>query len=122
MLRRTAADLGTLGGTYSEGLAINASGQVAGTSYLAGNAYVDAFLYTGAPNTGGQMADLGRLGGTYSHGYAINGAGQVAGGSQTAGGAEHVFLYTGTPGVGGHMIDLDAWLDATNLQKAPSGR
>jgi probable HAF family extracellular repeat protein len=66
-------DLGTLGGDYSSGNAINARGQVTGTADLAGNVH-HAFLYSG-----GQMTDLGTLGGDYSSGNAINARGQVTG-------------------------------------------
>ena len=108
-------DLGTLGGMTSIGWAINASGQVAGQSQIAGSSAHHAFLYTGTPGSGGVMADLGTLGGTNSYGYAINVSGQVAGYSHLSDNAtRHAFLYTGTPGAGGHMIDLDVWLDANN--------
>ena len=49
-------DLGTLGGTQSAGSGVNASGQVVGFSYLAGEATYDAFLYSG-----GVMTDLNNL-------------------------------------------------------------
>ena len=53
-------DLGTLGGAYSDGFGINASGQVTGWSYTTGDAADHAFLYDGT------MHDLGTLGGTHS--------------------------------------------------------
>jgi probable HAF family extracellular repeat protein len=43
-----------LGGVSSTAYAINASGQVVGYSYTAGNVALDAFLYSG-----GAMQDLG---------------------------------------------------------------
>jgi probable HAF family extracellular repeat protein len=73
-------------------VAINESGQVAGT--LNGR----AVLWT--PNEG--MLDLGTLGGVSSRAYAINARGHVAGSSTTATGATHAFLWT--PGTG--MEDL----------------
>jgi probable HAF family extracellular repeat protein len=86
------ADLGTLGGIGSVGLAINASGQVTGRSVLADNASMHAFLYDGT-----SMKDLGTFGGTYSFGLGINDSGHVTGESFTAGDATHfAFLYDGT--------------------------
>jgi probable HAF family extracellular repeat protein len=51
------ADLGTLGGSASVGEAINRRGQVAGYSYIAGNADTHAFIYIGKPGCG-KMIDL----------------------------------------------------------------
>jgi probable HAF family extracellular repeat protein len=51
------ADLGTLGGSQSIGLAINATGQVAGWSYTPADAALHAFVYAG-----GKMVDLNSLG------------------------------------------------------------
>jgi probable HAF family extracellular repeat protein len=50
-------DLGTLGGTYSYGYGINASGQIAGTASTGGNA------------ADGTMTDLGTLGGRQRGGH-----------------------------------------------------
>ena len=85
-------DLGTLGGLYSEGRGINASGQVTGGSVTAGNHAIHAFLYSQ-----GMMQDLGSLGDhtSYSRGTDINSSGQVTGYSElTRDGAEHAFLYS----------------------------
>ena len=82
-------DLGTLGGTHSDGHGINASGQVTGYSRTTGDAAYHAFLYDGT------MHDLGTLGGTDSYGLGINDSGQVTGYSHTTGDATyHAFLYT----------------------------
>src|SRR5207247_7755946 len=79
----TAADLGTLGGSFSEEFAINSSAQVVGGSYTAGG-NLHAYLYSG-----GRMTDLGTLGGGQSNAFAINNRGDVAGWSDTGGGATH---------------------------------
>ncbi|HEV2294792.1 MAG TPA: PEP-CTERM sorting domain-containing protein [Tepidisphaeraceae bacterium] len=104
-------NLGTLGGDFSTGNAINNSGQVTGWSRSA-NGLGRAFLYTPAPG-GGTMANLGTLsavGG--SIGYAINDAGQVVGDStfdDTY--RQRAFLYTGTPGSDGTMHNLGVLYD-----------
>ena len=89
-------DLGTLGGNYSKGLAINNNGQVTGFSFTANTSH--AFLYSN-----GAMMDLGTLpGGLGSAGYGINDSGQVVGYSDhIAQGYWHGFLYSD-----GKMMDL----------------
>jgi probable HAF family extracellular repeat protein len=89
-------DLGTLGGSNSHALAINASGHVAGNSQTAGDAASHAFLWSG-----GGMQDLGTLGGVNSTAFAMNASDQVTGSSQTPGGFLRAFLWTG-----GSMLDL----------------
>jgi probable HAF family extracellular repeat protein len=104
----SVTDLGTLGGTYSYGLSINNSGQVAGYSTTAGNAVDHAFLYSG-----GTMTDLHTLGGTISIAFGINNNGQVVGYSDTVGNvAAHAFLYSG-----GTMTDLGT-LDSGTFSEA----
>jgi len=88
-------DLGTLGGEYSVGLAINDAGQVAGYSTKADGHY-RAFLWSG-----GTMSDLGTLGADYSAGYAIDSLGRVGGSSMTADGRSHAFVWSA-----GTMRDL----------------
>jgi len=92
----TATPLPTLGGTSTQGYGINDRGQITGRSYIAGNAAVHAFLYSG-----GAMTDLGTLGGTNSEGRGINNAGQVTGWAQRRGSEPHAFLYSA-----GTMSDL----------------
>src|ERR1043166_449418 len=87
-------NLGTLGGSDSEGDAINVGGQVAGSSATAGDLVGHAFRYTDTPGSGGVMADLGTLDhGAVSYGYGINASGQVAGFSyiDTDNGDYHAF-------------------------------
>jgi probable HAF family extracellular repeat protein len=98
-------NLGSFGG-FSVGMAINASGQVAGYSSMPPNDLERAFRYDGNPARGGTMRNLLTLGGTRSYGRGINNSGQVAGFSETAAGPEHAFRYDGTPGIGGVMRDL----------------
>ena len=88
-------DLGTLGGSFSDAAAINASGQVVGSSTV-GTA-THPFLYSG-----GHMTDLGTFGGTSGAASGINHAGQVVGTASSTGDTiSHAFLYAG-----GKMTDL----------------
>lgn len=87
--------IGTLGGDYSHGAAINSAGEVVGDSSLGGEATRHAFLYSK-----GTMTDLGTLGGDLSWARGINNRGQVVGASYTNDSA-HAFLYSG-----GLMTDL----------------
>jgi probable HAF family extracellular repeat protein len=95
-LQYTVTDLGTLGGTTSEAMALNDAGQVVGSSTLA-NGQTHAFLYSG-----GTMTDLGTLGGNFSQAAGINSAGQVVGQSTDANGNTRAFLSSG----GGPMTDV----------------
>jgi probable HAF family extracellular repeat protein len=87
-------DLGTLGGSHSWASAINDSGQVVGSSYLAGDQNHHAFLYMDA-----KMTDLGTLGGTSSRANGINESGQVVGWSDNSSGQRRAFLYDGANGM-----------------------
>jgi probable HAF family extracellular repeat protein len=87
-------DLGTLGGSTSAAVDINASGQVIGMSDVAGGGQ-HGFLWS----SGGGMQDLASLlGSAASSVAAINDAGQIAGSYVAPGGETHAFLYT--PGSG----------------------
>ena len=86
-------DLGTLGGTNSDGWAINAHGQVVGSSDISGDSAEHAFLYDDT-----SMLDLGTLGGTYSQAMGINSSGIVVGESYSTATStsSDAFLYDGS--------------------------
>lgn len=67
-------DLGNLGGTISWAVWLNDRGQVAGTSYLAGDQLFHAFLWDR-----GVITDLGALGGDLSQALWISNRGDVVG-------------------------------------------
>lgn len=99
-------DLGTLGGTYSDASAVNASGQVVGMSYTAAGAGSShAVLWQN-----GAMTDLGTLGGATSSAGDINAAGQIVGSSRITADStvNHAFLWSPTVanGTSGSMTDL----------------
>jgi probable HAF family extracellular repeat protein len=71
------ASLGTLGGDFSEGLALNDRGDVVGVAALPGGSQ-RAFLYRN-----GAMNNLGSLGGNQSAAFGINQARQIVGCSTT---------------------------------------
>ena len=99
-------DLGTLGGSASQAVAVNASGQVVGASYTAGDSATRAFSWTAAAG----MIDLGTLGGSSSSAEAVNASGQVVGAGDIVGNAAfHAFSWTPAGG----MIDLGT-LGGTN--------
>ncbi|MGH6646381.1 hypothetical protein [Aquabacterium sp.] len=92
----TLTDLGTLGGFFSEGLAINNAAQVTGSS-TTGDGASHPFLYTD-----GQLIDLGLLAGTSEgSGLDINALGQVVGYS-----GDRAFLYSNE-----QLQDLNDLLD-----------
>lgn len=107
-------DLGTLGGTFSVGYALNSHGHVTGWSTTANNAAQHAFLYDGV------MHDLGTLNGMDTFGYGINDRGQVAG-SASKGGAQRAFLYDGTMRDIGTLSGNLAWGYGINNSGVVSG-
>ena len=90
--------LGTLGGSSSQAMGVNNSGEVVGFASLA-SGYQHAFALIG-----GSMLDLGTLGGS-SYAYRVNDSGEVVGYSYLAGGDQHAFLY-----YDGTMLDLNSLL------------
>jgi len=94
----TATILGTLGGSQSQAMDINASGQIVGYAYTNADATYHAFSWTAA----GGMVDLGTLGGTDSSAVGVNDAGLVVGSSGLSDGETHAFSWTQAGG----MVDL----------------
>jgi probable HAF family extracellular repeat protein len=82
-LRYTLTDLGTLGGTFSQGFGVNDKGWVVGFSTTEGDVGLHAFLWRD-----GVMTDLGTLGGSdplpYSLALSINNRGEIVGFSETS--------------------------------------
>ena len=103
-------DLGTLGGSTSEAIDINAGGLVIGKSLIAGDSDTHFFLWSN--ETG--MQDLNALLGAITSVVEINDAGQIIGTVAADGGASHAFLYT--PGSG--LVDLGTLGGTTS---APTG-
>lgn len=87
----TFIDLGTLGGTSSNGIEINNLGQVVGSS-ITSSGENHAFRTAANSIINAATDDLGTLGGTASTAFDINDLGQVVGSSTTANGETHAFL------------------------------
>jgi probable HAF family extracellular repeat protein len=88
-------DLGTLGGSRSAAVDINASSQIIGSSQIAGNAATHYFLWS----SGTGMQDLNAtIDPAITSVVEINDAGQIVGTYTAPGGQSHAFRYT--PGEG----------------------
>jgi 6-phosphogluconolactonase len=83
-------DIGTLGGTYSEGTGINDQNEIAGVSSVAGSSLNHVFLYAQ-----GHMRDLGGVAGESFIHAAINNRGEIVGTATNSAGTESSFIYRG---------------------------
>jgi len=81
-------DVGSLGGTFGFGNAVNNGGQVVGFSDVAGDLTNHAFFWDR-----GALTDIGTLGGNNSSANWINDAGQVVGTADLADGTHHAFIW-----------------------------
>jgi len=85
--------LGGIGGTFTNAIGINSSGQVVGYSYNPGDVGAQAVQWNGTSTP----TILGGLGGTISSAAGINNSGQVVGLSYSSGDAtEQAVLWNGT--------------------------
>jgi 6-phosphogluconolactonase len=83
-------DIGTLGGTYSEGTGINDQNEIAGVSSVAGSSLNHLFLYAQ-----GHMNDLGGVAGESFINALINNRGEIVGSATNSAGVESSFIYRG---------------------------
>jgi probable HAF family extracellular repeat protein len=96
-LRYHLTDIGSLGGSFSQAIAVNDNGQVVGSGYPVGDPLrpngaqvYHAFLYSG-----GTLSDLGTLGGQSAEATGINNNAQIVGTVFTSGsGVPHAFVYS----------------------------
>jgi len=95
----TIIDLGALGGSWSQGVAINSLGQVAGRWITSDGTAERSFFWDGR-----SIHDIGDLGEGQALATGINGAGHISGESSLAGGEAQYFIWDGTT-----MHDLVGW-------------
>jgi probable HAF family extracellular repeat protein len=81
-------DLGTLGGTFGFGNAVNNHGQAVGFSDVAGDLTNHPFFWDR-----GVLTDIGTLGGNNGSANWINDAGQVVGTADLPGSTHHAFVW-----------------------------
>ena len=83
-------DIGTLGGTYSEGTGINDQNEIAGVSSVSGSSLNHLFLYAQ-----GHMSDLGGVAGLSFVNALINNRGEIVGSAANSAGVESSFIFRG---------------------------
>jgi len=110
----TVSSFGTLGGTESQGLGVNDSGEVVGQGYLSGNSAYRAILWTQA----GGLINLGYLGGNDdSYARAISADGNaVVGLSSISPSGNVAFLWTQADG----MVSLGTLGGTASIARAVS--
>jgi probable HAF family extracellular repeat protein len=104
---KAITDLGTLGGSYAQAMALNGSGTIVGFSSLPGDGQFDAFVGT----ISGGLTDIGNLGGSYAQANGVNDSGVVVGSSNITGDTDvHAFIWTQDGG----MVDLNSLLPSSS--------
>lgn len=97
------SDLGTLGGSFSYGLAINSAGTIVGHSLTASPGWQQHAFSCGVD---GVMRDLGTLGGEHSQANGINDLGQIVGSAWQENDHPEAFIYSLDHGGSGLMQSL----------------